>query len=87
MFNEDEIELLFSALDALQHENSSQALVSTMIMAMMPRDQELTPGELTENYNSQVETEQQQVLEERVILLKAKLIGIRDKAIADSFEV
>lgn len=90
MFNASEIELLFEALDALEGKGGSEMLVSMLMTAG------LTKGDQRDEEMNKLKEEHEQkeadrrLLKERIILIKAKLIQMRDKSeaqkIAESWE-
>jgi len=83
MFTKDEFELLNDALNALRASKARDQLMSGMIGAMLARSKE----EAQANFESMTKDEdmKDENLEERIILLRAKLIMLRDKREVDEF--
>ena len=84
MFNEEEIGVLFKALDALERAQVQDHMMGVVMGAMLIRDEE-ERDEFMEKKEAELAAEQKaaQVQTERIILLKAKLISMRDKAEID----
>jgi len=86
MLNQQEIDILFDALDAFEKSKATGKLFSTMVCLSLAKDKEQAEKIMSE---SEVETEDEkrrQVLaREQVILLKAKLIKTRDHYEAEQF--
>ena len=83
MFETHEIEMLMEALDALEKEESSSLALSGLIGLVLAR-----PGErdvvMEENKREMEEAKHKGViLRDRITLLKAKLIQLRDKALVE----
>ena len=84
MFTPDEISLIMEALDALESKAAKDNLVFSMLsVALAPPDEKDTVMKKAEREFEQKDAAQK-MLEERVILLKAKLIQLRTTAAIDS---
>ncbi len=88
MFSQDEVQLISDALDALETKQSSSELMTLMMGGLLIRDDD-TRQEFIDESKSRMENpgQDQEVLKERIILLKAKLIQMKDKAVAEDFEL
>ncbi len=81
MLNNDDIKLLMEALDALEQKASRDGFASAMIGMMLSDDKEKARLEAhQEMEKAKLETE---AIEEEIILLKAKLIQMKDKRTVD----
>ncbi len=89
MFSYDEVSMLFDGLDALENKASSDQLTSTLIGAMLPRPEGTNVDEfLDEQLGRFDEIKQEQApLKERIIMLKAKLIQMRDSALVADLDM
>ena len=86
MFTEDECKLLFEALDALELKGSSDALmVSVFSTILAPPDKRDEVKREREKEFARVE-EESGPLKERIILLKAKMITLRDHSMINELE-
>lgn len=88
MLDEQELNLIFEALDALEKVKEQEHRIGTIFGALFIRDDEtreeyMTRKELELEENKKRET----IMKERIILLKAKLIGMRDAAQVSSLEI
>ena len=80
MFTHDEIEMLFEALDALESSKQKNAMMGGMLGLMLSKDRD----EAERNFKEKMESASpDQILKERIILLKAKLISMKDRAFVD----
>ena len=88
MFSQDEIQLICKALDALESKKSSDELFTTLMGGILISD-ENKRDKLFEESRERMENpgQEQDILKERIILLKAKLIQMKDKAVAEDFEL
>lgn len=81
MFNSNEIDILMEALDAWESKDSMSDLLVTMLGAGMAKDEASRDSYLEER---QIEMEkrklEQRTRKEQAILIKAKLIQMRDRA-------
>ncbi len=86
MFTNDEIDLINDALDALTSKAGMDHFTFSMLGVMLSPDKE-SREETIEKENTEYEAKEQErkMLEERITLLRAKLIQVRDKAIAEEF--
>lgn len=81
MLNNDDIQILMEALDALESKASRDAFSMSMIGLMLMDDKEEARREAErELEKAKAETEG---MKERIILLKAKLIQMKDKRAVD----
>jgi len=81
MLTNEDIDVLMKALDAYKSKDANSGLMSVMLGAMLTKkeDKDSFMAEADEIMAKAKRTGEQ--LEETIILLKAKLIGMRDKAI------
>jgi hypothetical protein len=85
MLTREDNELLHQALDALQAKGGTHELLGVMITVLLSPSKNDAQERLAE-YECRVKTKshEQQTLEERIILVKAKLIQMRDVQAVDS---
>ncbi len=81
MFTNDEIELIGEALDALKNKAGSDWFNESMIDMMFSKDSNGSIKKSKAKFDA--EKGDRQLLEDRITLLRAKLIGIRDKQLVD----
>jgi len=81
MFTTDEIQLISEGLDALRGHAALEEFSATLMGAMIARNKEEALSEAQKGKDRLHKIKVEQVaLEERIILLKAKLIQLRDRA-------
>ena len=84
MFTTDEFELLFEALGALESKASSDMLTSMMLGMAFAEDKE--------EFMERAEKDKERIMREavpmgeRIILMKAKLIQLRDRLMIDNLD-
>lgn len=80
-----DIETLMKALDALKNEDTTTELLASTMMIMMAPERH---KEIMDKSQQRFEAldNKKKVLEECIILLKAKLIQMKDKAIVEEME-
>ena len=84
MFTTDEFELLLEALDALESKSSSDMLTSMMLGIAFAEDKE--------EFMERAEKDRERVMREavptreRIILMKAKLIQVRDRLMINDLD-
>lgn len=85
MLNRDDIELLMEALDALKSQDGTTSLMSMMLGTMLADSKEQAAQRIEEvKREMDVSREKQRCLEERIILVKAELIRMRDRVDIES---
>lgn len=77
MFTQDEVELLMEALDALESKKSTDSLLKGIFKTMLSPTEE-GARKAAEDVGQEV-SKGDPLLRDRIILLKAKLIGVRDR--------
>jgi hypothetical protein len=77
----DEIVLLMEALDALQGKAITDGLFSSLLVSAFTDDKEKAKNEM-DSMMSKAQAESE-IVKEKVILLKAKLIGMKDRNTID----
>jgi len=85
MLNRDDIELLMDALDALKAKASSDSMMGMMIGVMLSDSKEQAQSRIEEMERKEAgKREKQRCMEERIILVKAELIRMRDRVDVES---
>lgn len=84
MFTEQEFELLMSALDALEKQPMGDALSLSMLTVGLSKDKESAREDFERILKEGREKSRSQ--EESIILIKAKLIQMRDKSVVDAMK-
>ena len=83
----EDIELLMESLDALEKKGGSGRMVGSLLGLMLSRDEEQR-DEMLDKLHPDSETERdEKLLAERIIIIKAKLLSMRDKAEAHELTV
>lgn len=80
MFSEEEIELLMEGLDAIKKNKMNNAFTSGLIGAMFSKGEDRDAETNKMKLKLEEAERESKVLEERIIMLKAKLLQTRDKA-------
>jgi phage shock protein A len=83
MLTHDEIKMLMKALDALQKAATTNFMMTSLLTTIVtPKDQR---DNLQEDLDREAQEmkESNELLEERITLLKAKLIEMKDKVMID----
>jgi len=91
-FTRNEVNLIFDGLDAILQRDSQNVFIRGFFQAMSPTPEEqlMSQEELTKHMEHKMKKDHdeiektQKMLKDRIILLKAKLIQIRDKIEVDS---
>ena len=83
MLNNNDIDILLKALDAYKSQASSSGLMSVMLSAMLTKKEDKSEWQREANEIMEKAKREGESLEETVILLKAKLIQMRDRAIVE----
>jgi len=88
MFTEDELELLQEGLDAVLSKKSAEMLNDLLLGTMLASSKEEASLEAHKaTQRMKMEKEENKALQNRIILLKAKLIQLSDKiAVANALE-
>jgi hypothetical protein len=81
MFTNDEIELIGEALDALKNKAGSDWFNESMIGMILSKDSDESIKKSKAKFDAK--KDDRQLLEDRITLLRAKLIGLRDKQLVD----
>ena len=77
MFTKDEVELLMKSLDALESKKATDSLLKGIFRTMLsPTDEQARKA--AEDMGKEV-SKDDPLLRDRIILLKAKLIGVLDR--------
>ncbi len=89
MFTYDEVSMLFDGLDALEKKASSDQLTSTLLGMMLPKPDGTDDKEYIDEQMDRFDeiAQEQKPLKERIIMLKAKLIQMRDSALVASLDM
>jgi hypothetical protein len=75
----EEIELLMEGLDAIQSNALSSRLLGSLIGAAFSKDEEQREEMLDKMSPNEEQERDQKLLDERIVLLKAELLQMRDK--------
>lgn len=79
-----DLELLMKALDALNSRSALTGVMGTMLGVMMSRDEEQVNRTLRNAEQHELKRQrEQELLAERIILVKAKLIRLKDRAVVE----
>ncbi len=81
MFTTEEIDLISEGLDALKNKAGSDWFNESMIDMMFSKDSSESIKKSKAKFDA--EKADRQLLEDRITLLRAKLIGLRDKQLVD----
>lgn len=85
--DEEDIRLLMETLDALERQDESKLFSSTLMGLMLARSEKQAEEVIASAEQQGAEARQKRELfSERIILLKAKLIQMKDKALARALE-
>lgn len=86
MFSREELDFLFECVEAKEHDGSLGELMGDMLGAVFCRSDEERKKMADEGKKRKAEAAaKQRVIRERCILMKAKIIGVRDAADAGAF--
>jgi len=80
MLEYEDYELLMDGLDALEAKAGSNRLMTGLIGTMLAKDEEQREEMKTKFEASQEQQREERLLKERVIMIKAKLLHLRDRA-------
>ena len=83
MLTNDDIDVLIEALDALQFKHGNSAFTSVLLGAMLSKNKDEDTFRAEANKTMEEARQKGKSMEETVILLKAKLIGMRDRVLVD----
>ena len=78
MLTYEEIQLLIEALDALGAKASSDRFVTSLICAMLAQDKEQRDAALAGMKLDEAAQREKQLLSERIVMIKSKLLQMRD---------
>ena len=77
MFNDNEVKMLMEGLDALQGKAISEGLMMGMLTMGLTKKEDRDPDEFENSMKDA--TKESDAIKESVILLKAKLIKLKEK--------
>lgn len=83
MLTNNDIDTLLEALDALQSKHSNSAFTSILVGAMLSKKVDDDAFKVEAEKKMEEARQKGKVIEETVILLKAKLIGMRDRSLIE----
>lgn len=87
MFTSEEVKMLFDGLDALESKSAIDDLMVSVFGAALSRSNEERKEFLDKQKQEKDKQEYaNQILKERIILLKAKLIQMKDKAFIEELD-
>ena len=83
MLTNADIDTLLEALDALRTKESNSAFTSVLLGAMLTKNEDKEEWSAKADKTMEEARQKGKSIEETIILLKAKLIGMRDRALVE----
>jgi hypothetical protein len=83
MFNEQEIQMLMDGLDALIENEKNKHSMTSLIGSIMLKPEDRDEFAAEQEAKQLARQAEERALAERIILLKAQLIHLKDKSVAE----